>query len=188
MHLSPKIITLFLNIIELLGMIYGSRLYQFIVGLKLTDFCRKNGIELCMSICTHHILREVGWNASWVKRTQPEIHSRGTPLAFSPTSASCPWYKCFLSMCIFRLSLKICWHPSLFLKRALATKKSTSPGRSDVFLTHPMVKVILWRFFCAKLASGVPQKILKTWPTAHWSEHSTLVWSNNIRMTADGRN
>jgi hypothetical protein len=33
-----------------------------------------------------------------------------------------------------------------FKKRHLLAKKSTSPSRSDVFVTRPKVKAILWGF------------------------------------------
>jgi hypothetical protein len=38
------------------------------------------------------------------------------------------------------------------LKMHLLAKKGTLPGCSDVFATHPMVKVILWGCFGTKLA------------------------------------
>jgi hypothetical protein len=37
-----------------------------------------------------------------------------------------------------------------FKKGHLLTKKGTSPGGGDVFVTHPKLKVMLWRFFWDK--------------------------------------
>jgi hypothetical protein len=45
-------------------------------------------------------------------------------------------------------------HDTFFLKKSLADKKGTSPGRSDVLATCPKVKVILWGFFGTKMVFG----------------------------------